>query len=51
MKDRTDVIIFTDASFNKFRQVLDSHKKKLQSSGMFEKKCADAVSEELEDRL
>ena len=51
VKDRGDVNFFVHASFNNFRQVLDAQMKKLKSSGNFEKKCADVISEELEDRL
>ncbi len=43
--------IFTDGPFIKFRQVLDSLMKKLNSSGRFQKIQADVITEEIEDRL
>ena len=43
--------IFTDALFVKFREVLDSQMKKLKSTGSFERKCADVITERMEDIL
>ena len=43
--------IFTDALFAKFREVLDSQMKKLKSTGSFERKCADVITERMEDIL
>ncbi len=43
--------IFTDPIFAKFRQLLDSHMKKLKSTGTYERKCADIIPEESEDLL
>ena len=46
-----NINIFTDGPFIKFRQVLDSLMKKLNSSGRFQKIQADVITEEIEDRL
>ncbi len=51
LKCSPDINIFTDSDFNLFRQVLDSQMKLLQSTGKFEKKQSDIISEEIEDRL
>ena len=47
----SDINIFTDSRFKKFTQVLDARMKQLQSTGLFEKKSAEVISEETEDRL
>ena len=49
--DRGDVNFFTDSCFNSFRQVLDLHMKFLKSSGNFERKSADIVTEEREQNV
>ena len=44
--------IFADnGPFTKFRQVLDSRMKKLNASGKFQRKQADVITEEIEDKL
>ena len=42
---------FTDKSFNKTREVLDAYMKKLKSTGNFEKRSSDIITDEMEDRL
>ena len=49
--ERADVNLFADSSFHKFRQILDSQMKILKATGKFEKKNADIITEEMEDRL
>ena len=43
--------IFSDDGFNRFRQVLDGRMKQLKASGVFVKKSAEVITEEVEDRL
>ena len=43
--------ILTDPSFTKFCQLLDANMKQLKSTGMFQKKAADVITEAMEDRL
>ncbi len=40
--------IFTDSSFSKFHEVLDSQ---MKVSGLYERKCADIITEEMEGTI
>ena len=47
----SDINIFSDSMFAKFRQLLDAQMKQLKSTGNFEKVSADIITEAMEDKL